>query len=186
VRSGEARRQLLQWATSARRPFNRFTATSYQGPLCDALAAGADALARDIARLSSDTLVKGYEYEEDFLQARLLGLLALDADAVPGGTEPLMAALERVLEGQDAPRLALCRALVARQQGDFDAALDALLAEHESRQTASARAMKAEDDCSMTERYIFVEGFAWLRLAQRRGLAVQPEYPFLPGLARVS
>ena len=48
-RSGEARRQLLQWATGARRPFNRFTATGHHGPLCDALVAGADDQRRGLA-----------------------------------------------------------------------------------------------------------------------------------------
>jgi hypothetical protein len=183
-RSGEARRRLLQWATGARRPFNRFTATSHLGPLCDALTAGADALARDIARLSTDTPVKGYEDEEDFLYARLLGLLTLDADKVPGKAEPLLDGLERALEGQEGPRLAMGRALVARRQDAFDAALEALLTEHESRYEARARAMSVEDECSLAERYVSVEGLALLRLAERRGLAVQPDYIFLPSLAR--
>ncbi|QSQ23712.1 immunity 49 family protein [Pyxidicoccus parkwayensis] len=182
--SAEARRQLLQWAIGARRPFNRFTATGHHGPLCDALAVGADELARDIVRLSSDTPVKAYEHEEDFLYARLLGLLALDADAAPGRAEPLLDALEHVLEGQEAPRLAMGRALVARKQDAFDAALDDLLTEHASRHDAMARIMSAEDECSLTERYVSVEGLALLRLAQRRGLAVQTEYIFLPSLAR--
>jgi hypothetical protein len=184
-RSGEARRRLLQWATGVRWPFNRFTATGHCGPLCDALSAGADALARDIARLSSDTPVKEYEHEEDFLYGRLLGLLALDADTAPGRVEPVLDALERALEGQEAPRLAMARALVIREQDAFNAALDALLTEHESRHDARARAMSLEDECALTERYVSVEGLALLRLAERRGLAVQADYLFLPSLARV-
>lgn len=184
TRSGEARRQLLEWATGAHRPFNRFTATGNHGPLCDALAAGADSLARDIARLSSDMLVKGYEYEEDFLYARLLGLLALDEDALPGRAGPLLDALERTLDGRDGPRLAMCQALLEPRQEDFDRALEALLSEHEFRQDARARTLNAMDEHSETERYVFVEGLALLRLARRRGLTVQPEHPFLPGLAR--
>lgn len=184
VRSAEARLQLLQWATGARRPFNRFTATSQHGPLCDALAAGADALARDIARLASDTPVKGYEDEEDFLHGRLLGLLALDEDVVAGKVEPLLDALERVLGGNVTPRLAMGRALMTRRQEDFDAALDALLAEHASTHDARARAMSVEDESSLTERHVSVEGLALLRLAHGRGLTVQAEYIFLPGLAR--
>jgi hypothetical protein len=111
-------------------------------------------------------------------------LLALDTDAVPGRAGPLLDALERWPGEQDSPQLAICRALVARQQEDFNTALQALLTEHERRQDAKARAMGGKDEHSETERYVFVEGLALLRLAQRRGLTVQPDSPFLPSLAR--
>jgi hypothetical protein len=45
--------------------------------------------------------------------------------------------------------------------------------------------MSLEDECALTERYVSVEGLALLRLAERRGLAVQADYLFLPSLARV-
>jgi hypothetical protein len=186
ARSGQARLRLLQWAVGARRPFNRFTATGHYGPLCDALASGDDALARDIARLSADTLVKGYEFEEDFLYARLLGLLATGDDALPSRAQPLLEALERLVEDSDFPRLAMCRALLAREQEGFDSALQALLEERDGQFQAKARAFTSRDEEADTEPFIFVEGLALLRLAERRGLAVQTDYLFLPSLARVS
>jgi hypothetical protein len=186
VRSGEARRRLLQWATGARRPFNRFTAAGHYGPLCDALAAGADELAHDIVRLSADTPVKGHEFEEDFLYARLLGLMATEDDAVPGRVEPLLDALERVMDGQDFPRLAMCRALLAREQEGFDAALQALLEERARHFRSQAKSFTPRDEEAETEPFIFVEGLALLRLAERRGLSVRSEYLFLPSLARSS
>lgn len=185
ARSGQARRRLLQWAAGARRPFNRFTATGNYGPLCDALASGDDALAQDIARLSADTPVKGHEFEEDFLYARLLGLLATGDDALPGRAQPLLEALERLMDGQDFPRLAMCRALLAREQEGFDGALQALLEERDWQFQEKARSFKPRDEETETEPFIFVEGLALLRLAERRGLAVQADYLFLPGLARV-
>lgn len=186
VRSGEARRRLLQWAAGARRPFNRFTATGHYGPLCDALAAGADTLAHDIARLSADTPVKGYEFEEDFLYARLLGLMATGDDSVPGRAEPLLDALERVMDGQDFPRLAMCRALLAREQEGFDATLQALLDERDRHFHAQAKSFTPKDEEAETEPFIFLEGLALLRLAERRGLTVQTDYLFLPSLARAN
>lgn len=80
----------------------------------------------------------------------------------------------------------MCRALVTRQQDDFNAALEALLTEHESRHEARARAMSAQDECSLTDCCVSVDGLALLRLAERRALAVQPDYIFLPSLARAS
>ncbi|MBZ4417957.1 Imm49 family immunity protein [Myxococcus sp. RHSTA-1-4] len=184
ARSGEARRRLLQWATGARRPFNRFTATGHYGPLCDALASGADELARDIVHLSTDTLVKGHEFEEDFLYARLLGLMATGDDTAPGRVEPLLESLERIMDGQDFPRLAMCRALLAREQESFDAALQALLEERDRHFRAQASSFTPRDEEADTEPFIFVEGLSLLRLAEHRGLSVQSDYLFLPGLAR--
>lgn len=184
VRSGQARLRLLQWATGTHRPFNRFTATGHYGPLCDALAAGEDALARDIARVSADTPVRGYEFEEDFLYARLLGLMATGDDAVSGRAEPLLEALERGVDGQDCPRLAMCRALLAREQEGFDGALQALLEERDRHFHAQAKSFTPRDEEAETEPFIFVEGLALLHLAERHGLSVRADHLFLPGLAR--
>jgi hypothetical protein len=183
VRSGEARRRLLQGAREAHRPFNRFTAASHHGPLCDALAAGAHSLAHDIALLSADVLVKGHEYEEDFFYARLLSLMASGADSLPAQAEPLLEALERASEGQPLLRLAMCRALIYREQARFDDALHALLEERDHHFHAKARSFTARDEETETAPHIFVEGLALLRLARHRGITVQSDYLFLPSLA---
>lgn len=186
TRSGEARRQLLQLAHQQGRPVNRFTATGNYGPLCDALAAGADELARDISRLSFAEHVRRDEYEDDFQYARFLGWLVAGDEARRAEAEDSLAALERVVEGEPSPRLDLCRALLAHEQEGFDNALQALLEERERYFHAKAKSWSVKDEHYETERSVFVEGLALLRLAARRGLSVQAEYRFMPGLARAS
>ncbi|QSQ22278.1 immunity 49 family protein [Pyxidicoccus parkwayensis] len=186
LRSGEARRQLLQLARQQGRPVNRFTATGNYGPLCDALAAGADETARDIARLSFTEHVRRDEYEDDFHYARFLGWLVAGDEAQRAEAEGFLDAFERVLQGESSPRLDLCRALMAHEQEGLDSALKALLEERERHFHAKAKSWSVKDEHYETERFVFVEGLALLRLAERRGLSVQAEYLFMPGLARAS
>jgi immunity protein 49 of polymorphic toxin system len=174
----------LQRAGLAREPVRR---ASLLAGFVDAVAASQWALAGEIAALSADAWMEGEEYEDDFAWGRFLHLAARDTpDLMALRAE--MVRLEHALEGGTSVRLDLCRALLSRDQSAFDAAFDALLAEHEASTTAilESDSSRAQDVCFEPNRLVLVEGLAVLRLAERLGLRTRREYPFCPGAARLA
>lgn len=155
-------------------------------PLLDAIAADQLRLAEEIARLAADDWMKGYEYEDDFAYARFIGQLVAE-----DGPEPMRATLDRfarALEGQYAPRLTVCEALLDRDQDGFDEGFADLVTAHVDRMEAVADPVEdsalAQEYTFEANRWVFVEGLALLRLAERRGLATEAEYDRCPSTAR--
>ncbi|MBJ6761552.1 immunity 49 family protein [Myxococcaceae bacterium JPH2] len=183
-RSGTYRLRLLRERQAEGRPFNHFTGTGQIAPLCDALAAGDDALAKEIAALSAPSWVRRKEFEDDCHYGRILGLLASDGSPIPSDAELLLADLVRSTGEDSAPRVRICRALLVQEPEAFHGALQALVEEHGAHFRSRAGSLEASQAYFQTERAIFVEGLALLRLAMRRGLAVEErEYAFLPSPA---
>jgi hypothetical protein len=184
-RSARARVQLLQ--LGAGRPPARFQCASHTGPLFDALTGDCAPLALEIARASPARWLGGEEWEEDFRYARFLHVLLLDGLRSTPEAESALLALQRAEEGceRPSPRRRLCEALLLRQQAPFDEALEDLLHEREQESLERERSGPlARPAHHHTEKYVFVEGLALLRLADSCGLKTRPEYPMLPGLAR--
>jgi hypothetical protein len=183
-RSGGYRLQLLRERRARKRPFNNFSCTGQIAPLCDAIASGAGALAREIAALSSPVWVQRKEYEDDFHYGRLLGWFASEGEPSHAPAEPLLEELVRSTGDDTAPRVRACSALLTREPSALREALLALVEEHGARFQARAGAPGSRGDAGFeTERSIFVEGLALLRLAKERGLTMEEEeYAFLPGL----
>jgi hypothetical protein len=152
-------------------------------PVLDAMAAGDLELARTIARLSPKTWQQEYEYEDDYCYAQILHGLIQDN---PPQDEflPILEQFEKVLEAESA-RFNLSKALVDKNQSDFDEGFDLLLEEREIEIKEEEKRGKLEDPVALAQTYIFVEGLAILRLAEIRGLKTQPEYELCPSLARV-
>ena len=186
--SGEWRLRMLRERATQARPFNRFTGTGQIASLCDALAAGAIPLARDIAWVSAPNWLARKEFEDDFYYGRLLGQLS-GGDALPvPATEELMAGLIRATGDELAPRVRVCQALLARDPDAFLAALVDLVERHGAWFRARAGTLQARDPGFELERSVCVEGLALLRLAALHGLPAHPEaeYPYLPSIARGS
>ncbi|MBU8896803.1 immunity 49 family protein [Corallococcus sp. M34] len=183
TRSAEARRQLLMTARQGGRN-GRFTGTSHLQPFCDALASGHDALARELARLSSRVWLQEEEYEEDFLYAHFLHLLVLEDFHPTAAHQALLDRWGRLESAPDARR-AVCHALMSQDAEAFDAALEARGREHEAHCDELAALRLAPSAEARTLRLVFVEGLALLRLATARGLPTRREYRLMPALARV-
>ncbi|HYO56132.1 Imm49 family immunity protein [Archangium sp.] len=183
--SGAHRRQLLSERKEQGRPFTHFSCTSHIAPLCDAIASGAEALARDIAALSATTWLWRDEFEDDFHYGCLLGWLVSSDGASAPEAESLLDSLIRSSGDDAAPRVRLCRALLKREPRVFDEALRELLEARASSFRNKVGSLGARDAHFETERHVFVEGLALLRLAELRGISVEEEYPLLPGLVRL-
>ncbi|RKH11645.1 hypothetical protein D7V97_10685 [Corallococcus sp. CA053C] len=180
--SATARRELLLSDSDPAAPI-RFRCASRVEPLFDALAAGEIGLACDLAQHSPPRWVADEEFEDDFRYADFLRehLLA-EAKAPSPGAERALAAFQQCSGDSGSPRLTVCEALSLGAQDAFDAALEDLLVEREAEfrnKGPPLHPMRFH-----TERHVFIEGLALLRLAEERGLRVQPEYRMMPGLAR--
>ncbi|WP_160174601.1 immunity 49 family protein [Archangium violaceum] len=76
----------------------------------------------------------------------------------------------------------MCEALFVRDQDAFDAALEDLLIERDAEFRNAGPPLHPQR--FHTERHVFIEGLALLRLAEDCGLSTQPEYRMMPGLVR--
>jgi hypothetical protein len=156
--------------------------TSRGKPFFDAIAARDLDGARDIAALSRETRDE-VEYEEDFLFVHFLMtrffLHQSDAD-----DEAILTRWEEVLDGADDPRLAVCKALFAKDTKAFNGALELHLAEVESRlrRLEERDAIAAEE--LATEGKVSVEALALVVLAELAGIKPKKNYLFVPSLAR--
>ncbi|QSQ20743.1 immunity 49 family protein [Pyxidicoccus parkwayensis] len=184
--SGTWRLRMLRERATQARPFSRFTGAAQIAPLCDALAAGDEPLARDIAVASAPEWVARKEFEDDFFYGRLL--CGFVAGGLPAGatTDDLMAGLIRSTEDETAPRVRVCQALLTRDSEAFLAALLELLERHGAWYQARTGTMLAREPAFELERSVCMEGLALLQLAAKHGLSLDldAEYPFVPSIAR--
>ncbi|WP_426755749.1 hypothetical protein [Myxococcus sp. Y35] len=182
--SATARRDLLAGAYSRSDASpGRFVCASHVEPLFDALAAGEAGLAQEIARYSPRQWSEKDEFEDDFRYADFLHeLLLAGTQGLSVGAERALAAFQQCSADSGSTRLAVCEALASADQEAFDLALEELLVER-AREFKDA-GVPSHPERFHTERHIFVEGLALLRLAEGRQLRTHPEYKMLPRLAR--
>ncbi|NOK02200.1 MULTISPECIES: immunity 49 family protein [Myxococcus] len=182
--SAAARRDLLveAQARSDATP-GRFACASRTEPLFDALAAGEAGLAQEIARHSPRQWSEKDEFEDDFRYADFLHeLLLAGTQGLSAGAERALSAFQQCSADTGSTRLAVCEALASADQDAFDVSLEELLVER-AREFKDA-GVPSNPERFQTERHIFVEGLALLRLAEGRQLRTHPEYRMLPRLAR--
>jgi hypothetical protein len=158
-------------------------AASRAEPFFDALAAGDLALARRIADLSPRAPRIDEEYLEDFHYVHLLHLHVRSEGRDAEGLERQLAAFEVSLERSGA-RLELSKALLARDGRAFEAAFQSLL-EERAVEVDRQKARFMIDAGDITASYVFIEGLAWLKLAEHAGLPTAEEYRFCPAMARL-
>ena len=152
-------------------------------PFFDAFAVEDFQGAEEIAQRSRRTWAQGKEYEEDFLFVEFCM-----QHACLGASRPTLEALleryEKALEGSEDFRLEVCRALLDAREDAFNAAMEQHLearsdewAELEDNGSISPEAM-------LTEGRFSVEGLGLVRMAERQGIATEPDYLHIPSLAR--
>jgi hypothetical protein len=153
--------------------------------LMDALAASDLELGREIVGVSRTSWLQGSEYEDDFCYAQLIhGLLSQETDEAV--TNAIIEQFEKVLDGRPSARLDVCRALRNREQTAFDDAFDGLIHEREEKIAADKARFQLEEPEAMSQRLIYLEGLAVLRLATLQGLKTEADYLFCPSIARLT
>lgn len=151
-------------------------------PLLGAIAADDQALAASLGGLAATAWQPGEEYQEDCDWAVLLAALA-GAGEVPRALERL----GRSGAGTHADHLAAVRALQGRDAPAFVAALGRLAAAREEEWAGYAAAGALPEPELGAFRFLWLEGLALLRLADRAGLDTgEARFPGCPPLARVA
>ena len=188
ARSAEVRRYFLdRYRREAPLLRDAYRAAGNSAALFDALAAYRFDLARDLATLSNTTWWQGEEYLEDFALAHLLHLLV---QAVPRDAPPVRQALENLdhaLDGGEPAKLAVCRAIVEGDQVAFDEAFDALLAARSAELLEQGDPFTVYDEAAYrVTNTLYIDGLAFLTLADRFSLTTRDEYRYCPRNARVA
>ncbi len=160
-----------------------FQGAGRYGSLFSSIAASDWAIAAEIASLSPTDIVPG-EYEDDACVAWIVGLLVKDAGAGEEAFEGLFKRFRAYLELAPDARLEVLDAIVRRDQGAFDAAFPGVIAAFESDIRKAKQRRQLEEPVTLALREVSVDGLAYLRLAERRGLTTMGEYPYCPSLAR--
>jgi hypothetical protein len=184
VRSAVARVTFLERCLKENGTGDRHFCAGRTEPLLDAIAAGDFARAVHLDALTPDAFRPGVEYEDDFCFAKLLGQLACDRPD-PARCAAWVAQWEAYLEGADDARLPVIQALLADDAAAFAEAFEERLVEREAEIDADKERGQQEEPKVVALRLVFVEGVALLRLADKRGLATEPEYRMCPSLARI-
>jgi len=179
--SGALRVKLLEMARADPGQVAQWARQGLIGPFLDAWTAGADDVASRIAALSGLPYQPDYEYREDYQYARWWYNVASAQWQLGEDARERMRELAEVTDDDGDPRVRVCSALAEGDAGAFDQAMIDLCRQHID-WFKERSADPAEND---TEGQVFVEGLALVRLAQRVGLPTSPEYPRVPGLARL-
>jgi immunity protein 49 of polymorphic toxin system len=161
---------------------------SWNTPLLAALAAGNFPQADAIAAASTTTWqhAEVREYEDEFLWAVILQQLARLKPPPAATVQGLIARLEKVNKKEYGSRCAVARALLASDAKEFSKAFSAARLEYEIRIEAEAKAFGTPVTSFAPHRFLWLEGLALLRLAERAGLALEEaDYRYCPPLARV-
>jgi len=183
TRAGRARRIYLRRLAQAGIERAHHLVSGCYEPLLDAIAAGDMPLVHDIEQLSPADFRPPDEYEDDYCYAQILQRLC--RDSVPEADLPtLLDRFVSYLEGNENPRLLICRALVERNEGAFAEAFDTFLAAVQQSIDEKIARGQLEDVHVLAQRLVSVEGLAILRLAGRRGIPTASEYLYCPSLAR--
>lgn len=184
TRSGQTRVWLLDRVERTPESAKALKA-SYLRPFVDAIAAKQWGVARAIATRETAEWTPRHEYEEDFCYAHALHRI-VRGDG-PEAARPVLDRFEAALDGDDDPRLDLCRALLDPDQAAADTAMHDFLDQHADRVEAvkeESEYWEEGDALLYPSVFVFVEGLAWLALLERVGLVMDDEYRFCPSLAR--
>jgi hypothetical protein len=140
------------------------------------------ASARTMAKRSAQEFSEGDEYPEDFAYMRFL-MAAVEPG--PGPQDDEAAWLKRLKDSMPASdsRLGVCQALNARSAPKFEKAFARLILDRELAMDEALKEPTTDPEMKITERHVFIEGLAILRLASTRGLSLERDYRSIPPLA---
>jgi hypothetical protein len=182
--SAFARRFFLRKSLERVEPPNLYWAISRTECVFDAIAAGADSVARDIVGLSPLDWMPDGEYEDDFCYFKFVHeLVRANCAPDPALSRALLDRFERAVAQRADIRHRLCSAAISRDPAEFWPAFEDYV--HE-RQILNQVPPMSDDSWLEPPRQVWIEGLAWLRIADHLGLkAPQDEYPLLPAPARL-
>ncbi|HYO67840.1 MAG TPA: Imm49 family immunity protein [Archangium sp.] len=178
-KSGQVRLHLLERTVVGLEVPPAVMAVSNDVGFSASLAAGDLPTAQKIAARSSNTYVKGWEDEEDFLFFHFLQQML----RAPAEADPLLRIMGRwngIVDGEPTPYRSICQALLDRDASRFSTSFEEML---ETRKDSLRRYRKQFDfdrELHATEGKVYLNGLALIRLAESRGIATRERYEMIP------
>lgn len=189
VLSGYARRFYLKKSYDYSNTTDRYLAISRSEAFLDSLAAGNLRLAREISSLSLIDWNPNWEYEDDFCFFQILyGLLREQNGLSENQTWKIIDRFEAALEGGQAVRLEVCKALIAKDSDRFILAMQELMDEKIQDNHIKREKMLEPNPstCIFWPRsFISIEGLALLKIAEIIGMPIVEDFPLCPNIARL-
>jgi len=155
-------------------------------PLLAALAAGHFELAHALATAPTAERLEGAEYDDEYLWASLLRLLARQPPAEAATVTPLLTRLRKANKKEYGHRCDLVLALLANDRDSFAQAFEKARLDYELATEKRAANFATPVTSFAPHRFLWLEGLALLRLAERAGFVLEDaDYKYCPPLARV-
>ena len=150
-----------------------------------AIASGKMDLALELIALSPEKWIPDGEYEDDFcyyyfFHNYIERFNKSDKHLLKG----ILDQFEKALEGAPSARLNICQAFFDEDKKRFGSEFQNLVLEREI-EIEKQKTVMGYDAAFLPKTYVFVEGLALLRLAEKAGFEVEDEYQFCPGTARI-
>lgn len=184
-KSAQTRRHFLRLVAQGQSADPEFICASRNFPFVDALAAGQLELAVELARLSPDRYAQGSEHEDDFLLHRFLQRFTLSLCAREAfGFSSMLQRWQQVIGWTFDPYMRACQALLDKDVAELNEGLRDAASER-NKSFEEEKKQPVPQDKRLTEGFIFMNGLAFLRLAELQNMPVQREYPTIPKFARI-
>lgn len=151
-------------------------------PLFDSIACGRTDLVEKMASMLACSFNKDYEYIEDYYYYKYV--LQLSCGANDALCSSIVREYEEKLEDGEDANFRICKGLDLRDEDCFFKGMRDFLGIYEQRFRVELEAEVISQDLAATEGKLSIEAISLLRLAESRGLNVEEDYLFAPGLAR--
>jgi hypothetical protein len=182
-RAAENWRRLLALLRSRKLPPPPTTKTV---PLLAALAAGHFELADALATAPTAEQIQGEEYEDEYLWAIILRHLARQTPSPASTVKPLLTQLLKTNKKEYANRCDMALALLTKDAEAFTQAFEKARLEYELQTEKKAANFATPVTSFAPHRFLWLEGLALLRLAERVGFVLEAaDYKYCPPMARV-
>lgn len=186
IRSGHVRRYFLTRSEREGHVNDYQFAISRWDSFLDVVAVGHFSLAREIVSLSAIDLVAAGEYEDDFCCRYFMHqFIGPPSPTRDHGLQSTRARWRGWLGALASIRFDLCAALASEDEQAFAVSFDQLIAARRAEVVRHRRMALAAEITFEPRSLIYVEGLAFLRLAERLGFETRSDYPMCPALARL-
>jgi len=185
ILSGFTRRYYLKRSRQENNISDEHLGISRTESLFDIIAAGDIELAREIVDLSPGQWVPDGEYEDDFCYYSFFHNYIKTFDKSDKTLlKNILDQFEKALEGAPSARLNICQAFYYLDKQGFSSEFQNLILEREI-EIETHKTIMGYDIAFLPKTYVFVEGLALLRLAEKAGFNVEDDYQFCPDITRI-
>lgn len=157
-------------------------ATSKLEVLFDAVCIGDMDAVKRLAHLAPRQVNPRKEYEEDFLYTRIL-LDVFGLDKTQDDVQPMMDEFEAFHADNTDDRFDLVTALLEKSEPLFQETLEVLIDERVEHYKGDFDLYSGKQEEAAIMSHVSTEVIAWLKLAQRQGIALHGEYAMAPSSA---